>query len=179
MLDPLINDMFNDPFRWMILAFTFWSVFYAAWQHVFRGHSYQERQRREKCKDLARDILLWTVSGYTTGKELRLSEILGMGVNPGFNNMSAIYHNYIHSLGMQKRAEIIDRVLDHQRKKLPAEDTPSLMEMLEKMNETEIETVVMALCADNAVDWIDMRARAYDASALANDVIAFRLQNPY
>jgi len=179
MLDPLINDMLNDPLRWMILALVFWMVFYAIWDRLFRGHAYQERMRKERCKDLARDILLWTESGKTTGRELQLSEILCMGVNPGFNNMGSIYHSYIHSLGLQKRVEIVDKILDCQRRRLPAEGTPSMVDLLEKMNDTETETVIMAVCPNNVVDWVDMRSRGYDASALANDIIAFRLQNPY
>lgn len=180
MFNALVKDMLDDPFRWAILAVAFWTMFYAGWERLFRGHSYKERMRGERLRDLSRDILLWTTTGHSTGQELRLSEILGMGINPGFHNMSSIYHSYIHSLGVQKRAEIIDKIIDCQRRKYEVNDSPSLVTLLERMNETEMETVIMAVCRnDHVVDWTGMHIDGYDASALANDIIAFRLQNPY
>lgn len=102
------------------------------------------------------------------------------GYEIGWNSMANAYQKYMSSLPLQRRIEIVDRLLDIQMVKCQQEgiESADLATLVGMMNMVEVETL-MCTVSDREVDWKDRQVHCYGSNDLANDVISFRFRNPH
>lgn len=166
---------------YVIPAFAACAILWSFAQLIHDWPPRKERRNLRRMKEHAGQILRWVTDGHTNGRELELSEILMLGINPGFHHMSAVYFSLIQSLDYDTRTRIIDRVIEHGRNRCSVDGgMPDLVQCIGALNKTEAETVIMCMTriAPPVVDYIDRYYLKYDTIQFANEVIAFRLVNP-
>lgn len=107
------------------------------------------------------------------------SYVMPGGFMIGWNAMANAYQKYITGLPLERRHEIIDRLLDNQMVKCQRDgiDHADLASLIGLMNVVEIETL-MCTVMQGEVDWQERQVTSYGSNELANDIIAFRFSNP-
>lgn len=169
----------RDIIDYVVITFAFSGMGFAIFMMWREWPSRKERQNVQKMKEHAGRILRWTVEGHTTGRELCLSDILMLGINPGCHHMGTVYFSFIQSLDIQTRVQIIDNILDHSRLRCEENQTPDLVQTVSMLNDTESETIIMCMVQKAEVpEWAQSHVMKFDASRFANEIIAFRLANP-
>lgn len=173
--------MTKDIIDWIVISFAWFGMVFAIFKLLHDWPPRKEQRNLRRMKEHAGKILRWVTDGHTNGGELELSEILMLGINPGFHHMGAVYFALIQALDHETRVKIIDRVIEHGRNRCPVDGgMPDLVQCIGALNKTEAETVIMCMTriAPPVVDYIDRYYLKYDTIQFANEVIAFRLANP-
>lgn len=165
------------PLLYVTIVLVMWRTF----KPIIKHYVYYPKVCRKLVR-MAQELVRRVVDGDTHGTELTQGFILD-GFAIGWSDMARVYQNYIRDLPLEKRHEIIDKLLQNQVVRCKGQYT-DVATLLDMMNYMEIETIIYAidegariLQPDGSVA-INISRVKYGSSELANDVIAFRLGNP-
>lgn len=151
-----------------VLSRWVWEKFKAGvWRHVLW----------ERAQKLHVGIL----SGTVDGPDLLRNRMRPDGQIIGWVEMVQVYQKYMNDLPLQKRHEVIDKLLQNQAIRCKGHYT-DIQTLIDMMNSAEIETLAYTMGVEfNSIDdrGHQIREVPRPTEGLANEVILFRFRNPY
>lgn len=149
---------------------------------VFYSHKrYKQWSWKWFLQERVKSILFRVYCGTANPSELLANSYHSDGQIIGWVELTHMYQRYVNEMPMQKRHELIDKLLQNQEVRCKGHYTNMQM-LIDMMNPIEIETLMYVIGVEcNAFDQNGRLIRQIPtlSEGLANEVIAFRLGNPY
>jgi hypothetical protein len=162
-------------------AYFIWGALFGCAMWKFMAGAFADAREANEIRYHCMRLLEEVLDGTAEDMVLCQSSVLSTGMQVGWIRMVSVYQKYVNGLPLGKRIEIIDKLLGNQERKLD-EPCKDLTELINHMSYVELETLIYCINDDHHIineDGTVLKREVYRGRDLANDVLAFRLSNPY